>query len=95
KTVGVLFSYRQRWQDLLYPVDPTTGAAITTASTLAELTGAWLLRTSIAVTNGVTLNLKGAGAGGDCDELKIKSSPTLIHALRGHGGNLDIYKTLV
>ncbi|CAM9939118.1 unnamed protein product [Scytosiphon promiscuus] len=81
--------------DLLYPVDPSTGAAITTASTVAELTGVWLLRTSLAVTNGVTLDLKGSEAAGDCDELKIKSSTTLIHAVRGHGGNLDIYKTLI
>ncbi|CAN0334916.1 unnamed protein product, partial [Ectocarpus sp. 12 AP-2014] len=81
--------------DLLYPVDPATGAAITTASTAEELTGVWLVRTSLAVSNGVTMNLKGTSVGGDCDELKIRSSPTLIHAVRGHGGNLDIYKTLI
>ncbi|CAM9726634.1 unnamed protein product, partial [Ectocarpus sp. 4 AP-2014] len=81
--------------DLLYPVDPATGAAITTASTVEELTGVWLVRTSLAVSNGVTMDLKGISAGGDCDELKIRSSPTLIHAVRGHGGNLDIYKTLI
>ncbi|CBJ32199.1 Mannuronan C-5-epimerase [Ectocarpus siliculosus] len=81
--------------DLLYPVDPATGAAITTASTVEELTGVWLVRTSLAVSNGVTMNLKGTSVGGDCDELKIRSSTTLIHAVRGHGGNLDIYKTLI
>eukprot|EP00903_Cladosiphon_okamuranus_P009933 g9429.t1 len=81
-------------KDLLVPVDPVSGAT-RTASTAAELTGVWLIRTSLAVTNGVTLNLHGAAAGGDCDELKIRSSPSLIHAVRGHGGNLDVYKTLI
>lgn len=57
-------------QDLLYPVNPTTDVEITTAVTLEELTGVWLLRTSIMATNGVTLELKGTAADGDCDEVK-------------------------
>lgn len=53
----------------MLPLDPVSNATVT-ASTLAELTGVWLIRTSLAVTNGVTLDLKGSAAGGDCDEVR-------------------------
>lgn len=61
-------------------MDPVSGVAITTASTLADLTGVWLIRTSLAVTNGVTLDLKGSAAGGDCDEVCMR---TRTHRKRG------------
>ena len=55
---------------MLYPVDPVTNVANTAATTAADLTGVWLLRTSIDVTNGVTMEFIGTSVGGDCDEVR-------------------------
>lgn len=38
----------------------------------------WLVRTSLAVSNGVTMNLKGTSVGGDCDEVGLRLMPVLL-----------------
>lgn len=44
--------------------------SVVTSNTGADSTNTWMLRASLYVTNGVTLEIKGTAAGGDCDEVQ-------------------------
>ncbi|CAM9884349.1 unnamed protein product [Scytosiphon promiscuus] len=59
------------------------------------VTGHWLIEADLYVMNGVTLELHGSASGGDCDALRILSTDTTIHNMRGHGGNLDFMDTII
>ncbi|CAM9179603.1 unnamed protein product [Pylaiella littoralis] len=67
----------------------------------ANATGIWLLTEDLYVKDGITLKLWGSVAGGDTDELRLKSAPAVdggnatVINLRGHGGNIDILHTKV
>lgn len=54
-------------QGLLYTMDVTTEISNTDMTTAP--TGMWLLSTSVEVTNGVTMAIKGTAIDGDCDEV--------------------------
>eukprot|EP00752_Nemacystus_decipiens_P017747 g15914.t1 len=58
-------------------------------------TGRWLLTRNLRVVNGVTLELHGSDAGGDCDVLRIESTDDKYFELRGYGGNLSFRNTIV
>lgn len=60
-----------------------------------ETPGQWKLDESLYVLDGITLNLYGTGAGGDCDYLKLRSDSEMFVNLRAHGGSLDLMKTKV
>eukprot|EP00904_Undaria_pinnatifida_P005798 jgi/Undpi1/2348/HiC_scaffold_13.g05731.m1 len=73
----------------LYAVDPDSGDVSDTA------TGTWLLTESLYVEDGITLEVHGTSAGGDADELRLKSTSDTYINLRGHGGSLDFVSTKV
>lgn len=58
-------------------------------------TGYWLLDRDLRVTQGVTLEVHGSAAGGDCDVLRIKSTDDDYYEVRGYGGNLSFRNTVV
>ncbi|CAM9805394.1 unnamed protein product, partial [Discosporangium mesarthrocarpum] len=76
--------------------DATGGGAINSSAARPEdeAAGVWLLAGDLHVLNGITLQLWG-GEGGDCQELRIRSTDSEFYNLRGHGGNLDIRDTKV
>ena len=60
-----------------------------------ETPGEWYLGSELYVLDGITLEVHGTSAGGDCDYLKMKSDSTGHVYVRAHGGSLDILSTEV
>ncbi|CAM9685419.1 unnamed protein product [Ectocarpus fasciculatus] len=64
--------------------------------TATTTTGKWLLTADLFVTGGATFYCRGKGVGGNCAELRIRStSGTDFFEIRGHGGNLYFEDTIV
>lgn len=55
----------------------------------------WLLRTNLLIEDGTTLLLRGSAAGGDVNELRLKSDSTGFVALTGDQGRIEIRSTLL
>ena len=60
-----------------------------------DASGEWYLGSELYVLDGITLEIHGTSAGGDCDYLKMKSDSTGHVYVRAHGGSLDILSTEV
>ena len=60
-----------------------------------ETHGEWMLDESLYILDGITLNIYGTAAGGDCDYLKLRSDSEMIVNVRAHGGSLDFLDTKV
>eukprot|EP00904_Undaria_pinnatifida_P012534 jgi/Undpi1/8410/HiC_scaffold_25.g10878.m1 len=87
---GGCITLEEVWEGLrgkapLYAVDSSTGDVSKTA------TGTWLLTESLYVEDGVTLQ----SAGGDANELRLKSTSDKYINVRAHGGSLDFVSTKV
>lgn len=59
------------------------------------ITGRWLLTSDMFVQDGITLLVWGDAIGGDANVLRIQSTSTSYFNLRGYGGNLSFYYTIV
>ena len=77
----------------------TTLTAIKAALPNAPLSetgaGVWLLRASLMIEDGVTLNLHGAAVGGDVNELRLQSDGGGFVILAAEHGTLDIRSTRI
>ncbi|CAM9815160.1 unnamed protein product, partial [Sphacelaria rigidula] len=73
----------------LFPYDEETNMLV------QNVTGAWYLNSSVYVTSGSTLVMRGTDVGGDCDRLLLASNADKFLNLRAHGGNLFIESTHV
>lgn len=65
----------------LYPIDPSTNQFV------PNITGSWYLESSLYVTQGSTLIVRGVDLGGDCDLLLLASNSDKFINVRMHGGN--------